>query len=64
MFDLLKWIGLSNKQSKITVSSEVIERAYERRSKDIDSLRQYDKGEKEIHAPNYRDIVSSVRNAA
>ena len=56
------WHKFTKKDEKTPiVNREVIERAYKRRSKDIDSLREYDRGEKEIHAPNFRDIISSIR---
>ncbi len=45
-------------------TAEVIQRAYRRREKDIDSLRQYDRGEKEIHAPNIRDIMPNLRRTS
>lgn len=44
-----------------SVSKDTISGAYTRRSADIDSLRQYDRGEKTIHAPNLRDTLSRVR---
>jgi hypothetical protein len=49
--------------AKKAVNREVIERAYLTREKDIDSLRLYDRGEKQIHAPNLRDLVSRIRTA-
>ena len=38
-----------------------IKEAAKRREKEIDSLKAYDQGKKEIHAPNLREIVRSVR---
>jgi hypothetical protein len=38
----------------------VVDNAYDARSREITSLRLYDKGEKEIHAPDLRTIVQRV----
>lgn len=51
-------------KSHKTITDAAITAAYKRRIKDIESLRQYDRGEKEIHAPNIRDIVQDVRRSS
>ena len=50
-------------ESKIVreaVNSALIADVYRQREQEIESLRQYDRGEKVIHAPNLRDIVRSL----
>lgn len=43
------------------VNKPLIERAFIRRAKEIESLRQHDRGEKTIHAPDIRTLVRGVR---
>ena len=43
-----------------SVTPEAISSAYKARYKEIESLRKYDRGEKDIIAPNLRDIVRGV----
>jgi len=43
-----------------SVTPDAIERAYNKRKDEITSLRQYDRGEKHIDAPNLRDLVQSL----
>jgi hypothetical protein len=43
------------------VDKPLIERAFLRRAKEIESLRKHDRGEKTIHAPDIRTLVRGVR---
>ncbi|HEY4486250.1 MAG TPA: hypothetical protein VJB70_00765 [Candidatus Paceibacterota bacterium] len=56
-------LGRNNETKKVisSVDEKVIDSAYNRRVKDIDSLRQYDRGEKEIYAPNLKNTLQGVR---
>ena len=51
----------STKDIVSAVSHVVIHNAYRRREKEIESLRQYDRGEKQIYAPDIRTLVRGVR---
>lgn len=46
------------------VTDAVINDAFIRREKDIRSLREYDQGLKEIHAPTISEIVSDLRKSS
>jgi hypothetical protein len=43
------------------VDKPLIERAFLRRAKEIESLRKHDRGEKTIHAPDIRTLARGVR---
>ena len=43
------------------VTATVIRDAFQKRSKEIESLRQYDRGEKQIYAPDIRTLVRGIR---
>ncbi len=49
-----------SKTVREAVNSALIADVYRQREKEIDSLRQYDRGEKIIHAPNLRSIVRGL----
>ncbi len=56
-------IGNTRETSKLVaaVDKPLIERAFLRRAKEIESLRKHDRGEKTIHAPDIRTLVRGVR---
>ena len=43
-----------------TVTSVFVDSAFSRRSEEIESLRKYDRGEKEITPPNLRTISKGI----
>lgn len=43
------------------VDKPLIERAFLRRSKEIESLRKHDRGETTMHAPDIRTLVRDVQ---
>lgn len=51
------------KQLRTSAQNGAIQTAYERRAKEIESLRQYDRGEKHIIAPDLRTLVRDVSEA-
>ena len=55
--------GHTHETSKLVaaVDKPLIERAFLRRAKEIESLRKHDRGEKTIHAPDIRTLVRGVR---
>lgn len=55
--------GNARETSKLVaaVDKPLIERAFLRRAKEIESLRKHDRGEKTIHAPDIRTLVRGVR---
>ncbi len=62
--NLLRFLtGNTRETSKLVaaVDKPLIERAFLRRAKEIESLRKYDRGEKTIHAPDIRALVRGVR---
>jgi hypothetical protein len=60
---MFKIFTRKGKNAPKKANKQLIERAYQRRIKDIESLRQYDRGEKEIHAPDIRNIVPGIRRS-
>ena len=46
--------------SRSSVTGEVIDSAYSRRAKEIESLRKYDRGEKEITPSNIRNLSKCI----
>jgi hypothetical protein len=50
----------SSKESGKKISAKLISDAYETRKKEIESLREYDRGEKEIHAPRLGAFSKSI----
>ena len=62
--NLLRFLNDNTREtSKLfaAVDRPLIERAFLRRAKEIESLRKHDRGEKTIHAPDIRTIVRGVR---
>jgi len=59
---LQRIFGRNADSKKVTesINTRVIKNAYQRRKKEIDSLRQYDRGEKNIDAPNLKSTVPNV----
>lgn len=56
------WLSHKGEIAKITtsVTPEAISSAYDKRKKEITSLRQYDRGEKTIDAPDIGKLVQSI----
>ncbi len=62
---ILGWTKKDKKLKEKTISRSVvtgqfIESAYSRRAKEIESLRKYDRGEKEIIPSNIRDLSKCI----
>ncbi len=56
---IFDWIKAQNNEEKALsgIDREAISRAYTRREKEIESLREYDRGNKVIDAPNLKTPV-------
>lgn len=66
---IFNWVlNKNNKEESKLIRQKVdgafINASLNKVSKEIESLRKYDKGEKEIHAPNLRDLVRNLQQPA
>lgn len=64
LMNFLRFLSANTRETTklvAAVDKPLIERAFLRRAKEIESLRQHDRGEKTIHAPDIRTLVRGVR---
>lgn len=52
------------KDPVMTIDKAVIDASYRKVAKEIESLRKYDRGEKEIDAPNLGTIMRDLQRSA
>ncbi len=65
---LFSWFAKKNTEETKLIRNKVdasfIDASFKKVSKEIESLRKYDRGEKEIHAPNLRNLVRDLRKSS